>query len=403
MKSFCTKIPTNWPVYVFILAVLVLWSKHAQWAFWYLNSYQEYCVSDWLINYRGGFVRRGFLGQLFWDAFRIFPFDVRKFILSLPFIFSPILLIILLKIFHQRRWSPIVLFTFCCFGATFFSPNIRRDYWVLIMVFAIFFMASRWISNRRRIFLWGYLLLSTLTIISYEPVIFIFLPIFFFVIKKRLLVWLLTPVVFATFLSKGNAETAQVIWQSWEPLFEAYPAGDDNNMGLGVEALGWRLLPTMLFHLRMAYIGLKPSFMTLPLTIYLLAGTYYLMTHFSVVRFPIWKTHPYSDRALSNVLIFQTLSMLPMFTILSCDWGRNITLTCISTFLLLHFFPNAPRSMPRIDRISNGLLTIIDRYKIFKSPCFYIFVALTIPVPLSEAPHLGDSLLGIFVSLFFQL
>ncbi|MBR7086677.1 MAG: hypothetical protein IKI47_03935 [Prevotella sp.] len=225
-----------WPVIIFIVAVLVLWGKHAQWALWYLGNYQEYSVSDWLINYEGGFVRRGLLGQLLWEAYQMFPFDVRKFVLSLPFAFSPLLLALLLRIFYKEKWSPVVLLSYCCFGATFLSSSIRRDYLMLIMVYAIFLMASRWNSSCRKVYFYGTFLLSTIAILCYEPIVFIIIPVFFFATKERLLVWLLIPVILVIFLSKGSAETAQAIWQSWESLFKNYPFPNDANdsMGLGV-------------------------------------------------------------------------------------------------------------------------------------------------------------------------
>ncbi len=399
-----TKTPVYWPVIIFIVAVLVLWGKHAQWALWYLGNYQEYSVSDWLINYEGGFVRRGLLGQLLWEAYQMFPFDVRKFVLSLPFAFSPLLLALLLRIFYKEKWSPVVLLSYCCFGATFLSSSIRRDYLMLIMVYAIFLMASRWNSSCRKVYFYGTFLLSTIAILCYEPIVFIIIPVFFFATKERLLVWLLIPVILVIFLSKGSAETAQAIWQSWESLFKNYPFPSDANdsMGLGVQALGWEIVPTALFHLDMAYAGLEPSIMSIPLILYMLAGVYYLITHLNVAVLPFWKIRNFSARVLSNVLIFHTIAMLPMLTFLSCDWGRNITFICVSTFFTIHFFPDIADRFPQIDRLTHRLLTKMDCCRIFNSPYLYTFIAFTIPVPISEAPRLEDSILGTFILLLYS-
>ena len=405
--------------------MLVLIAKHVQWALAYADDYSMYSVSDWLINYEAGFVRRGLLGQLLFDAYQLWPFNVRVFILSLPLVFSPLLFALLFKVFYKEGWPPTVVFTVCCMGAFSFSPAVRRDYLVLIMAGLIFFLVSRWLSTkgrgRRTALFVAFTMLSFVLVLCYEPAVFIAFPLLFLAVKKeyglRRTLLLAMPVVFVcavVFLSRGGTAMAETIWQSWSPCFQRFPfPGGDGSVGLGVGALGWDMLPTFSFHLRMAYIGTDPLWLTALLIVYMLAGTYYLVVNLDVAMIPFWPKlpahaattppfgHPYvfDARGMGNVLLLQFLAMLPMFTVLSCDWGRNICLCTVSTFFLLHFFPNATALLPYIDKVTTRLLPIFGRFRLFRSPLFYVFVALTVPMPLSEAPRLADSVVGIFLIL----
>ena len=48
-----------------------------------------YIAGDWLINYQGGFVRRGFLGELFYQISKIFDVSI----LNILFLFNSIIIV----------------------------------------------------------------------------------------------------------------------------------------------------------------------------------------------------------------------------------------------------------------------------------------------------------------------
>jgi len=50
-----------------------------------------YIAGDWLINYQGGFVRRGFLGELFYQISKIFDVPI----LNILFSFNSIIIVFL--------------------------------------------------------------------------------------------------------------------------------------------------------------------------------------------------------------------------------------------------------------------------------------------------------------------
>ena len=72
-------------------------------------SYQSWEISDWLINYESGFVRRGLMGELLWLAEQVHPFDVRFAIAAICAVSSLVVLGILIRIFKKEGWAVLVL------------------------------------------------------------------------------------------------------------------------------------------------------------------------------------------------------------------------------------------------------------------------------------------------------
>ena len=46
-------------------------------------SYDSMMLSDWFINYEGGFVRRGLIGEIFLELFRIVPYSIINIIIAI--------------------------------------------------------------------------------------------------------------------------------------------------------------------------------------------------------------------------------------------------------------------------------------------------------------------------------
>ncbi|MDY4626709.1 MAG: hypothetical protein SO442_08905 [Prevotella sp.] len=84
--------------------------------FYYLN-YREWSISEWLINYQGGFVRRGLLGQVLFLLYQLHPFNLRFALLTISVLMSFLFLILIVRIFIRRGWSMAILPLGCCFFA----------------------------------------------------------------------------------------------------------------------------------------------------------------------------------------------------------------------------------------------------------------------------------------------
>ncbi|MDY6271459.1 MAG: hypothetical protein SPL43_08755 [Prevotella sp.] len=74
-------------------------------------------ISEWLINYHGGFVRRGLLGQGLFLLYQLHPFNLRFALLTISVLTSFLFLILIVRIFIRRGWIMAILPLGCCFFA----------------------------------------------------------------------------------------------------------------------------------------------------------------------------------------------------------------------------------------------------------------------------------------------
>lgn len=377
-------------------------------------SYRLWDISEWLINYEGGFVRRGLDGQMLYWLYNLHPFDVIFAIKSIVCICSVLMLYLVFKIFKKQGWSLTILLLGCSLFYLIFQLTGRRDIFLLLCVFCLFFCYKNYIFHTRK-WLWGslFVLLSVFVLLSHEAFVFCSFPIMVvyalsFLYNKDIkpsgvrtyirLFGIFIP-AFLTFLlvtyHKGNAEIAREIWASWAPLFRAYPDTElpfDSLMqrgGSGVNALGWETIRTMKVHFLINTTGIdvdylvndsaiptfKPNFNTL-LFFWIYIATYYLVTHLNTVKIGWWhlSNEPQTSR-ISQVLLVQFVFMLPMFTVLSCDYGRTFPYWVLSSLFALHVFGDL--RLPLVAHISAKIEGLFPqsplRSKILFAVCFFLY------------------------------
>lgn len=85
-----------------LFAVICFVALHS---FIYPFDYVRYEVSDWLINYQGGFVRRGLIGELLLQLEHIRPYNVRHAILGIEIMSYILFFAVTFRIFTKYRWS----------------------------------------------------------------------------------------------------------------------------------------------------------------------------------------------------------------------------------------------------------------------------------------------------------
>lgn len=90
-------------------------------------TYGSFEISEWLVNYQGGFVRRGICGELIYQLYQIHPFDIIMFIKGICSVSSILLLILLLNIFKREGWSIAILPLPCCLFYNFQMILARKD------------------------------------------------------------------------------------------------------------------------------------------------------------------------------------------------------------------------------------------------------------------------------------
>lgn len=73
----------------------------AVYSFVFVPEYETYEISDWMINYQGGFIRRGLIGQILLLANHIHVYNLRYAILIIELIFYVLFFFITFKIFSK--------------------------------------------------------------------------------------------------------------------------------------------------------------------------------------------------------------------------------------------------------------------------------------------------------------
>ena len=168
----------NWSnyfqIYVFALiffGIFFLYSKH--------DVGNDSSLSDWLINYEGGFVRRGLIGELITNFSIILSLKLRDSILifQLVFFLSYYFLIILFcKNLVQNRLIILAIFSpiFILYPVAEIEALGRKE----LIIFTIFLSYLFFDIKNFKVQLTYKLLLLPISILTWEPVIFFFSFIF---------------------------------------------------------------------------------------------------------------------------------------------------------------------------------------------------------------------------------
>lgn len=390
----------------------------------YAPSYADWSLSNWMINYEGGFVRRGLAGELLYLLYGWAPYPVHMAVLGIMLATFLLAMYLLYRLFRREGWSYLLLLS-----PLLLVPNMahtsfwtRCDFLSLLLSVGIFACYFRYFRRRDWKALAGMQLLSMTTVLLHEASFFYTFPILFVhyvmmthrgggswlkTLAKGVLLWMPAGVSMAAVcIFKGNEKVVQAIWASWQPCMEAFPLGSGTEgMGESIKALAWNTTDTALHHLQRNYLhsflGPIPS---IPFTLYNFVAIYYLVTRLNTVDMG-WNTLKSVDSVrLSNVLLLQFLFMLPMFTVLSCDWGRTIPYTVFTTLFAYHYMKGDKGAFPsRLTSASRYLQAKIDGRRLLGNPWTYWTVLLTLPVPAVGAPNWHSPFIFKFFYTFYAI
>ena len=362
------------------------------------DMYYDYFVSEWMINYEGGFVRRGLTGQLLLWLTQLTHWPLHLTIVWIDIFSAAAAVGTVVVLCLRRGWYPLLPLAILV-GAL---GHYRRDFLVLLMVFGLWWLLVRWLKHGGRACLAGFVVLLSLLILSYEPAFFFTVPISMVVCAwqlrarhGRLAAMCRLAAIFAVPLLamalvchfNGSVATADAIWDSWLPYISDY-YGADKPMGCGVDFLRLPTTDAFALHLRMNYgigseaapLGFHPNMI---LAEVLMLGAMLYLT----AMMPIVGIKSASERArregllLGDVFVVQLLGLLPMLTVLSCDFGRTMLCLIYSTTVLVHLLSSAELWMevPLVHGMSVRLLRLTDRWPWLRWWWVYVLVLLCVP------------------------
>lgn len=394
------------PLYCFLSALVVflmLWNNIKKFLL-YDDYYSGFYVSDFMINYQGGFIRRGLLGELLYQIFLIHPFPIHWAVLGFMGGAFILFITLCLYVFHRMKIFPIMPFSIIIVGFW----EYRRDFFMIIMAFFIYKFLFEYFKKNRVSYLVLTILLSTLAILIYEPSFFFLIPISMLLYSSIKIktkpttsrLGFVMPFVFpitamlTVCLASGGKEAAESIWHSWSPLF-AYLNLEAPKM-TAIHFLAKPIPDVMLWHLDINFnieSGLFYVVKRIFQFLLFITGMFYL-----TVNAPSLNTSYERKRILSNIFIVQFISLLPMFSVLSCDVGRTILYVVYSTYFLAFFIENSSYniSFHFVDKFSNKIVSYLDGLRFLRSDLCYFLVMICVPFGLYLGVQISRPL-GLFI------
>lgn len=377
-------------VTVMLLAVIIFMALHTV---LYPFDYLRYEVSDWLINYQGGFVRRGLIGELLLQLEHIMPYNVRHAIVGIEIISYVLFFIVTFRIFIKYRWSLLAaMFPVAC--VTQSIGCYRRDFMMLCLCALTFYLFFKYLKEKRKTLLVLSVAVMSLGIVVYEPVFFVLVPVlalqYWNACGERK--WLKTALVFTpptacmllSCVYSGNGAQTDAIWQSWMPYMMADGYNPADGMGGAVEFLKLTNTDVFKMHLEISFGDNIP--LSVATLIIVLSLAFFLCTNVPQIN-KMRKTvtrNGYADK-LGRILIFQLLVQLPLFTVLSTDYGRTLPMSLYTSFFLFHYsHANGIKInvTPPLEKAADRLTGLLNRAPVCGNPYFYILVILVFPLQM---------------------
>ncbi|MDE7426916.1 MAG: hypothetical protein K2M79_03860 [Muribaculaceae bacterium] len=301
-----------------------------------------YGCSEFLINFQGGFVRRGLLGEVLYQLYRVVPMPMGTVLTVICCLAFVVVMVFFIRQSYTKGYCWWILFSSFVLGLT--NYIFRKDYILYIfLMFCVYLLRGLQGSVAKRL---GAFLVIVFGLLLHEAFIFWGFPIYALLMLSysdhrafnRVLVILPLLVVFILCIFKGSQEVSMAIVDSWNGQMPDMPLKYILNNSIG--ALGWDSADTFMFHLRMN-LGEKAGGAGIVFLPCLLLYAYYMITNFFYLFRTKSESEAEQDRlTLSLLYSFSVLCLLPMFTFLSCDLGRVFQYAAVATYAPFFIVPH---------------------------------------------------------------
>jgi len=167
-------------LFLIIFSIIFLYEKH--------NVGNDSTISEWLINYQGGFVRRGLIGDIIFNISKFFNLKIRFVIFLFQVFFYIFFILLIFNYFKKVKLnflSALAVYTpiFLLYPVAEKEVLARKE--TIIFLFFLFFLiiASKKYDKK---YLNAYsILILPITIFIWEPVVFFYTFIFFILYLKN--------------------------------------------------------------------------------------------------------------------------------------------------------------------------------------------------------------------------
>ena len=377
---------------------------------WIINpDFGSFQISDWMISYQDGFIRRGLVGSiLFYLHNNIINISPIYTILMIDTVFFIIFLCIILNIFRKHKWSlATALFPIATCMA--FLVDYRRDFMMLCFCYVIYNCFFHYLRKNSIVIVVLSIILMSISILIYEPIFFVLIPILiiqywnYIPNNKKIIKTLHTLFVFITpvlcmllsCIFKGTEKQSTSIWNSWIPIINRYMSEEIIGKGDGLAFLEKSNQEAFLYHIGENF-GFTPLkiFTSLLILAFIFTSVYYLCTF--VPQCKNKRLNIEYNAGIGKLLLFQFIVQIPMFSILSNDFGRTIPISIFTTYFIYHISKKHNINIyvtPIIDRLCNSISKIIEHLKILGYYPVYLIIMLLFPLRIWSTPYIYDNIL----------
>ena len=164
---------------IFIFSVLLLSDK-------FLNP-TAWTTSEWLINYQGGFVRRGLSGEMLYQINNLIDIPLRYLVFYFEIVLIFVFLLLTYKFLYEIKLNALLIFIF--FSPIFLIYPVaenevlgRKEY----LFFSIYLVyLNLLISNNKKIYLFLIFSLPIMNLVWDGIIFYLFFFLFAFLYKKK--------------------------------------------------------------------------------------------------------------------------------------------------------------------------------------------------------------------------
>lgn len=294
-----------------------------------------------------------------------------------------------------------------------YSANVpywwfKRDFLIMVLVSYMFWFFAKYLSKKRLKDIVISLTLLTIIILTHEATCFFTSPLMMVVFYfnenskwlnkekiRSLLCLFIVPVIVMglSFLMKGTQDTACAIWESWIPVFERYPESNVlPEMGIAVAWIGRSALDAFSFHLEENFQYREGLLYILWNVISLFAmfyATFHITANNPYINMKKGMIEKYSiDWNAGNILLFQFVCMIFMFTILSCDFSRTILYGVSSTLFMDYAIDRNRVKLFRPRGLKNITEEYFSKHHLLQSYWIYLVIAMLYPMRVVSHIHI---------------
>lgn len=376
-KFFCLlakkKVVAAWSVfYVLFLSLLFI--------YFFRKEYFAANVgfADMFINYSGGFVRRGLLGEFFLWCHHV-GIDPIWTAVAMSLVSFVIVAIYMISQFRKRGYNLCILTVGWFLGSLglYGLPSMRRDYIIMCI-----FLLVVWLWKKMCIGKWVVLanVLLCVTILCYEPFALFSIPFCILLTNlrwkswgKSMVAWVLPALTFLVCCKySGNKEVYDAIVASTKDFLP--------NPGM-IKFLLRDSVGAMKFHIHCNFLSISHHVPVVLLSFVSLS----CLVYYSVNAIPVFsqdKADFVNRRYVLAFLMCAFVVLSPMFVCLSTDYGRTTIYVVLSSYFLFFTLDEKDRLalLPFfVYKMADSLLALSDRY-LRPTRCKIVFIMYFIGV-----------------------